>query len=128
MNVNQKGVLGLIKVIEDLSKSGYYVFTAFDDHSPVDVIAMSPEGKTVRLQIKYRERNPRLSLSEERYSLEATTIVNGKRRKIDRTLIDGWAVYMANRNEVIYIPVTAMGTKNMLSVNPKTDYGRLGEW
>jgi len=56
MDVNQKGVKGLIKVIDDLQDKGAYCFTAFDDHSPVDIIALLKNGKTVRLQVKYRSR------------------------------------------------------------------------
>ena len=44
---------------------------------------------------------------------------------IDRTLIDGWAVYLADTNEVKYIPVEAMHNKNTLTINPNVDYGEL---
>ena len=90
MDVNVKGVSGLIKIIDNLQEKGYYTFTAFDDHSPVDLIALSDKGKTFRLQVKFRTRNPKKEV--ERYELQASSVVNGKRRPIDKTLIDGWAV------------------------------------
>ena len=36
MNVNEKGNLGLLKVITDLYSKGFTCFTPFDDYNPVD--------------------------------------------------------------------------------------------
>lgn len=126
MNVNQKGVKGLIKVIEDLTDKGFYVFPAFDDHSPVDLVCIGPDGKCIRLQIKYREKMP--NVKAERYELHARSIVNGKVVPIDRSMIDGWAIYMQDRNIVKYVPVNAMEGKNQLHINPDEQYGELAEW
>ena len=87
MNVNEKGVKGLIKVIDNLQENGYYVFPAFDDHSPIDLIAVDREGKSYQLQVKYRERDPRKK--SEKYDIQATSVVNGKKIPIDRSMIDG---------------------------------------
>ena len=127
MNVNQKGVKGLIKVIDDLQEKGFYVFNAFDDHSPVDVIAMSSEGKTYRIQIKYREANPRKK-SKNSYDLATSSVVNGKRIEIDRSLIDGWAVYLADDNKILYVSKQFMESKKMVCLDPDKDYGELTEW
>lgn len=126
MNVNEKGVKGLIKVIDDLSDRGYYVYPAFDDHSPVDLIAMSKQGRLLRLQVKYRTPMP--GKVSERYELHARSMVNGKSVPIDRSLIDGWAVYMAGCSRVKYIPVAAFEGKQQLVVNPDKNYGELDEW
>ena len=125
-NVNFRGVKGLIKVIDDLQNKGYYTFFAFDDHSPVDLIAMSPKGKTFRLQIKYRSKDPRKK--SERYNLYSDSVVNGKRIPIDRNLIDGWAVYLAGSNRVIYIKTELLENKKSLCIDPKNNYGELDEW
>ena len=45
MNVNEKGNIGLIKVIADLYSKGYHCFTPFDDHCAVDLIALDKNGK-----------------------------------------------------------------------------------
>ena len=119
MNVNQKGVSGLIKVIDDLQEKGLYTFPAFDDHSPVDIIALTNEGKTLTIQIKYRESD---------YELRTSSVVNGKRVEIDRNMIDGWAIYLANEKKVVYIHKSVMEGKKSLLVNPETDYGDIGEW
>ena len=126
MNVNEKGVKGLIKVIDDLSDRGYYVYPAFDDHSPVDLIAMSRQGRLIRLQVKYRTPMP--GKVSERYELHARSMVNGKSIPIDRSLIDGWAVYMAGCKRVKYIPIAAFEGKQQIVVNPDKDYGELDEW
>lgn len=126
MNVNQKGVKGLIKVIDDLQEKEYYIFNAFDDHSPVDLIAMDKNGCVYRLQIKYRELDPRKVSS--RYNLTATSVVNGKRIPINRDMIDGWAVYLADDKKIVYIHKSLIENQTHLAIDPNKDYGSLAEW
>ena len=98
MNVNQKGAYGLIETIRDLTKKGYECFLPFDDHGPVDLIAMDKNTyKTFRLQVKYR--------SEYRGTVEVQfrTISMGKHIAIDFNAIDGWACYNPEIDKVIYI-------------------------
>jgi hypothetical protein len=126
MNVNEKGTLGLIKVLEAITIAGWYAYPAFDDHSPVDILIMSKAGKVLRLQVKYRTRMTRVDV--ERYELAAKSIVNGKVVPIDRTLIDGWAVYMADRNEVKFVPISALESKKSINMNPETMYDAIDNW
>ena len=121
MNVNEKGNIGLIKVIADLYSKGFYCFTPFDDHNPVDLISMDKNGNTKRLQIKYRS----LDKKKNRYELSAKSVVNGKRVPIDRELIDGWAVYLADEDQVIYLPKSVMDGKGVHYIKPNTyqEYG-----
>ena len=126
MNVNEKGVKGLIKVMDDLSDRGLYNFPAFDDHSPVDLIIMNKQGELRRMQVKYRTPMP--GKRSERYELHARSMVNGKVVPIDRSLIDGWAVYMAGCKQVKYISVSALEGKNQIVIDPEKSYGELDEW
>ena len=103
MNVNQKGVKGLIKVIDNLTDKGYYIFPAFDDHSPVDLVVMDTTGKIHRLQIKYRSRIS--GKKKSCYSIQASSVINGVRTPINKSLIDGWALYMVEDNKIVYVPV-----------------------
>lgn len=102
MNVNRKGVKGLLKVLDDLNDKGYYCFPAFDDHSPVDLIVMDPAGATSRIQVKYRSKEARGTY--RKYVVPANSVVNGVKIGIDKTLIDGWAVYLADDDKILYIP------------------------
>ncbi len=126
MNVNEKGVKGLLKVMDDLQDKGYYTFPAFDDHSPVDLIALSPDGKTYRLQVKYRTKDARKK--SEKYCVYASSVVSGKRIPIDRNMIDGWAVYLSDSNTIKYIQVKLFDGQNSLTIDPKKNYGELAEW
>ena len=114
MNVNEKGNVGLIKVMADLYSKGYHCFTPFDDHCPVDLISLDKTGQVRRLQVKYR------SLSEKRnhYEISANTVINGKGRPIDRNLIDGWAIYLSNVDKVIYMPIEKMNGKGVHYIKP----------
>ena len=110
MNVNEKGVMGLLKVTTNLYSRGYTCFTPVDDYNPVDCIAMK-DGVMYRLQIKYR------SSEDGTYELRSRSTVNGKNREIDRTLLDAWAVYLADRDKVIYIPISEMNGKKCYKIN-----------
>lgn len=125
MNVNEKGVRGLIKVLDDVSERGLYAFPAFDDHSPVDLIVMNKTGKLLRLQVKYR--TPMANKVSERYELHARSMINGKAVPIDRSMIDGWAVFLAGCNRVKYIPVKALEGKKQIVIDPEKDYGEMDE-
>jgi len=107
MNVNEKGTLGLIEVIRDLSKKGYECFTPLHDYSAVDLIVMNEEYKTIRLQIKYRESY------RDKITVDFKTTVSGKSVPINQNAIDGWAVYCPEINQVIYV------SKNEVDLNKK---------
>ncbi len=126
MNVNQKGVSGLIKIIDDLQEKGYYVFPAFDDHSPVDLVALDNAGRTFRLQIKYREKCS--NKKSEKYEIRTSSVVNGKRIENDRSMIDGWAIYMANCKKIAYVNKSLLDDKKGLTIDPNIEYGELAEW
>ena len=123
MNVNEKGNIGLIKVMADLYSKGYHCFTPFDDHSPVDLITLDSTGDVRRLQVKYR------SVSEKRkhYELSAKSVVNGKSIPINRNLIDGWAIYLADEDKVIYLSLNVMEGKGVHYIKPGTfeEYGEV---
>jgi hypothetical protein len=108
MNVNEKGNLGLIKVIGDLYSKGFTVFTPFDDYNPVDCIALDSEGKSFRLQIKYRSPG-----RGDRYEIAASSVVNGKGVAINRNLIDCWAIYLSDIDRVVYMPISIMNGKKV---------------
>lgn len=136
MNVNQKGSIGLIEVIRDLSKKGFECFTPIHDYSAIDLIAMR-ECKLYRLQVKYRE--------EFRGTIEVhfRSMVNGKSVGIDFNAIDGWAIYCPEVDKVVYVSKTEVdltkgsfsfrlseGKKNTTGTKRKiyTEYSELDEW
>ena len=126
MNVNEKGNIGLIKVMADLYNKGYHCFTPFDDHSPVDLITLDKIGNVRRLQVKYRS----LDKKRNHYELSARSVVNGKVIPIDRSLIDGWAVYLADEDKVVYLSLGIMEGKKVHYIKPQSveEFGRLDEW
>jgi hypothetical protein len=111
MNVNEKGIIGLLKVTTDLYSRGYTCFTPVDDYNPVDCIAMK-DGKLYRLQVKYRSPGKHGS-----YEIRSRSTVNGKNIQIDRNLIDMWAVYLSDKDKVVYIPISEMNGKTTIKIN-----------
>ena len=96
MNVNQKGSVGLIEVIRDLTKKGHECFTPMHDYSAVDLITLR-DNRTYKLQIKYRETFRGI------IEIHFRSMVNGKSVSIDFDAIDGWAIYCPEIESVVYV-------------------------
>lgn len=120
MNTNQKGVRGLIKIIDNLQENGYYCFPAFDDHSPVDIIALDKAGKTFRLQVKYKK--------DAKAELSACSVVNGKKIPINRELIDGWAIYFEESKKVVYLHKNLMDGRKTMVIDSNEINGAWAGW
>jgi hypothetical protein len=97
MNVNEKGNIGLIEVIRDLSKKGYECFIPFHDYSAVDLLAMDKNYAVRKIQIKYRD------FTKGIIDIQLCSVVNGKRIPINRSAIDGWAIYIPSVDQVCYV-------------------------
>lgn len=55
-HTKDKGDLGLIKVMCDLSEQGFKILTPFSEHLPFDLVAFSPvSGKLYKVQVKYKK-------------------------------------------------------------------------
>lgn len=100
MNVNEKGVTGLIEVIRDLNRKGYECFTPFNDFSAVDLIVVNKDYQVRRLQVKYRAFD-----KVDQIQLELFSTVNGKKIPINRTAIDAYAIYIPDVDCVCYYPI-----------------------
>ena len=126
MNVNQKGMKGLLQVMADLHQRNFYLFPAFDDYSPIDLVAASPEGKLYRFQVKYKTVDPRAK--RPIYGLSATTVNGGVKRKINLDMIDGWAVYLSNDDKVVYVHKKMLGEQTSITINTLSQFIPLEEW
>ena len=125
MNVNHKGSIGLIKVIDKLHSLGYHTFLPFDDFCPVDLIILNPkDGNTFRMQIKYRS----LLKNTSRYELSASSVVNRKRININKELIDGWGIYLSNHDKVVFLSKDLVKEKSTFSISPNKEYTDLPKW
>jgi hypothetical protein len=103
MNVNEKGAMGLIEVIRDLTKKGFECFTPLHDYSGVDLIVLDHNKKPLRLQVKYRKSEFRNGITTNLVGIGFHSVVNGKKVPINISHIDGWAVYCPEIDKVVYI-------------------------
>lgn len=99
LTVNQKGVIGLVKVVADLVSNQYEVFTPTSDASPVDLVVADSSMNLRRIQVKYRE--PTEDAKVLVVSLDS--VVNGRRVPVNLSLIDVWAIYCPQTEQVYYI-------------------------
>lgn len=99
--VNDKGSIGVAKVLSDLLSKDYFVFMPFDGASPVDLVVADKRMNLRRLQIKYRVLNRYGSIG-----ILLSSVVNGKTVPIDVTKIDGWAIYCPQTDLVYYVSLS----------------------
>lgn len=97
MNVNQKGDIGLVKVIADLTGKGYVCFLPISGSCAVDLVVANAAMELRRLQIKYR------NLENGTLVIGMNTVINGVKVPIDSDKIDGWAIYCPETDEVYYV-------------------------
>ena len=104
MNTNVKGDIGMTQVVADLTKKGYDCFIPISNASLVDLIVLLKDGRLKKLQVKY------LSLVNGNLKLPLRTVsCNGRKifsDSIDQSLIDGFAIFCSELNQVLYVPVS----------------------
>jgi len=110
MNVNEKGHVGLLKVMNDLALKGYECFIPVHDYSAIDLIVLNRDYISVRLQVKYRAANNNV------IEIPMSSVVNGKKIPINRTAIDGWVVYVSDIDKVLYISSTYAVDRNYIGI------------
>ncbi len=113
MNTNEKGAVGLVRVMSDLIERGYEVFTPTTDFSPVDLVAATKSMCLRRVQVKYRSLNESGSMV-----VELSTTINGYKTPIDVSKIDGWAIFCPDTGKVYYVAVNG---RNGTQFTIKTD-------
>lgn len=109
MDVNEKGSIGLIEVMRDLSRKGYECFTPIHDYSAVDLIVLNQDYKPARVQVKYRKEVRGV------ITVPFHSSVNGKQVPINKTAIDGFAVYCPEVETVVYVGWDQIGQKNIFT-------------
>jgi PD-(D/E)XK nuclease superfamily protein len=122
MTTNEKGNIGLAKVINSLVTNEFSIYLPFSDTSPIDLIVANKKLETKKLQIKY------IKAIKNIVTIRFSSVVNGKRILVDPTGVDFWAVYCPDNDRVFYIPSVLVKGKKNFSFRIDEDYGRLTEW
>lgn len=122
MTTNEKGNIGLVKAIEDLTIKGFQVFLPMTDTTLIDLIISDKQFKLKKIQVKYIKLNDRGSIAIQR-----DTVVNGKRVLNDFSNLDYFAIYCPDNNKMYYIPTSIITNKSIsLKVTePKRNFGNL---
>lgn len=106
-NVNDKGAIGVARIVADLISKEYSVFLPFDGSSPVDIVVANKAMVLRRIQAKYRKLNQYGSIP-----IRLESIVNRKTVPIDRSKVDGYAVYCPDNDKIYYLDIDSIPTIN----------------
>jgi hypothetical protein len=107
MTTNEKGNIGLAKVIADVTENGIQPFLPLTDTTLIDLIISNHDLVTKKLQVKYISIN-----SDGSLLLQLETVVNGKRILKDFSKIDAFAVYCPDNKNIYYIPTSEIQGKS----------------
>ena len=116
----EKGDLGVIEVILDMTKHGYKIFTTISEHLPFDFVAFK-DNKFLRIQAKYRtlEDSGKVSVPFR----TSWSDKNGTHEQYyNKEDIDYIAVYCPQTDKCYYVDPSASDNKNALILrveNPK---------
>ena len=96
---NDKGDVGVAKVMADLTSKGIKIALPSSHHLPFDLIAISPDYELSRLSIKYCD-GEKLQLALRTISACSKQVI----RKVNFDFVDAYAVYSPITGECYYVP------------------------
>lgn len=112
------GACGEIYVAHDLLKQGYCVFKELGDNSHIDLIAIINK-KTIRIQVKTTNVHQNPDLSKAIGSLVVhlqKTGPNGYKYEYAPNEVDVFAIYVENKNTVLYVSARQLENKKTFSI------------
>jgi len=112
------GASGEMYVAYDLLRQGYVVFKELGDNSHVDLIAII-DKQPIRIQVK----TTNIKQISNKYHAAGVAFIstlkcgpNGYRYKYDIEEIDVFAIYVKDKNIVLYINAKEIGDKRSFSI------------
>jgi len=101
LHAKNKGSIGELEVASALMKLGYSVFTELGDNSKIDLIA-SKNNKLTTIQVKaYHSENGAVYVPTKKSA-------KGYKYRYKKTDADVFAVYIYDRDSIVYIPVETL--------------------
>jgi hypothetical protein len=110
MNTNEKGNIGLAKVITDLTEKGYNCFLPFTDTTCIDLIVSNKKMNTLRVQVKHKK------ITDGTIAIRCGSVINGKTVKIDKSMIDYFMIYCPDNKEIYYLPISKFKDFNTIKL------------
>ena len=114
METKEKGDIGVVMAISDLTRRGYKIALPISEHLPFDLIVISPTYQLAKISVKYCGDESSLKIALR------TISSNSKGYKIKRVNIDdidGFAVYSPITNKCYYVNKEKMiGRSNQIGL------------
>ncbi len=122
-----KADVGLGKVIADLVIKGYIPCIPLSEHQPYDLLAVLPDGKVIKLQVKYAQlkKNGVIDIKFKTSWADKNGIHSRAYQKED---FDYYAVYCPQKEQVLYIPNTPHCPKAVRFEKPANNQNKFVKW
>jgi len=104
-HTKQKGDIGLVKVISDLTEKGHVPCLPLSEHQPYDIVVVLKNGKSMKIQAKYASLNNNGTI-EIRFRRNWSDKNGTHSEHYGQNEFDYYAIYCPDNNKVVYIPNT----------------------
>lgn len=101
-----KGDIGLSKVIADLMVKGYVPCIPLSEHQPYDLIAVLPDGKAIKIQVKYASLKKNGTI-EMKFKTSWADKKGNHANYYKVSDFDYHAIYCPEKEAVLYVPNNA---------------------
>jgi hypothetical protein len=115
-HTKDKGDLGVVHAIADLTEQGFTVLTPLSEHAPFDIVGYR-NGAFVRVQVKYRALSTRGTI--EVLFRSSWSDANGSYvRPLDKDDVDLVCIYCPDTRACYYVDPKQFGQSVALRVTP----------
>jgi len=122
-----KADIGLCKVITDLTVKGYVPCVPLSEHQAFDLVAVSPSGVSIRVQVKYAALRKNGSI-EIRYRRNWADSNGSYSSAYKEEEFDYYAIYCPEKDTVLYIPHSIKCPKTIRFDKPANNQARCVKW
>jgi len=122
-----KADIGLSRVISDLTTKGFVPCIPLSEHQPYDIIAVSNNGSTFKLQVKYAALKKNGTV-DVRFRRNWADSKGSYTESYSEDEFDYYAIYCPDKDIVVYIPNSPNCPKAIRFDKPANNQARYVKW
>ena len=122
-----KADIGVAKCIADLVGKGYVPCIPLSEHQPYDIVAVSSNGTTIKLQVKYTTLQENGTI-EIKFRTSWADKHGTHMRHYNEDDFDFYAIYCPEKDMVLYVPNTKNSPKVIRFEKARNNQGKYVSW
>ena len=125
-HTKDKGDLGMIQIMADLSRKGFKILTPLSEHLPFDIVAYHPDsGDLYKVQCKYKSSVGGVIKVDLRNCYSSSKGCSVKR--YDLGAFDVLGIYAVDIDECLYVKEDSLSGVSSISISHKNEKSRTAQ-